>query len=212
MAHTDWEIRGPQYGSCNCASGCPCQFNALPTYGDCQALVGMRIDAGYFGDVGLDGTIWVSVLKWPGAIHEGGGERQSIIDERASEAQREALLSILNGEHSEPGATIFNLFTSVIDTVHPPLFKPIEFECDIERRRGKIVIPGVVESHGAPIKNPVTGEEHRARVTLPDGFEFTEAEFATGSTKATGAVTMAFEDRFGLFSMIHTRPTGPVRP
>jgi hypothetical protein len=29
-----------------------------------------------------------------------------------------------------------------------------------------------------PIKNPVTGEEHRALITLPNGFEFKEAEMA----------------------------------
>ena len=27
-----------------------------------------------------------------------------------------------------------------------------------------------------PIRNPVTGEEHRALITLPNGFEFKEAE------------------------------------
>jgi hypothetical protein len=27
-----------------------------------------------------------------------------------------------------------------------------------------------------PIRNPVTGEEHRARIVLPDGFEYKEAE------------------------------------
>src|ERR1700731_4917312 len=31
-----------------------------------------------------------------------------------------------------------------------------------------------------PIKNPVTGQEHRARIALPNGFEYKEAE--TGNT------------------------------
>jgi hypothetical protein len=30
--------------------------------------------------------------------------------------------------------------------------------------------------HIEPIKNPVTGEEHRARISLPNGFEYKEAE------------------------------------
>ena len=55
MAHTDWMIRGPEIGSCNCAYGCPCQFNALPTDGTCRAAVGIQIDKGHYGKVKLDG-------------------------------------------------------------------------------------------------------------------------------------------------------------
>ena len=37
---TPWELHGRSFGNCNCAFGCPCQFNALPTYGTCEAAVG----------------------------------------------------------------------------------------------------------------------------------------------------------------------------
>jgi hypothetical protein len=36
------------------AYGCPCQFNALPTHGNCEAVAGMQIDQGYHGDTPLD--------------------------------------------------------------------------------------------------------------------------------------------------------------
>ena len=32
-----WFIKGREFVHCNCAYGCPCQFNALPTHGNCQA-------------------------------------------------------------------------------------------------------------------------------------------------------------------------------
>ena len=35
---TPWEIKGREFGNCNCAYGCPCQFNALPTHGHCRGL------------------------------------------------------------------------------------------------------------------------------------------------------------------------------
>ena len=41
-----WEIQAVEFASCNCAYGCPCQFNALPTYGNCEAAVGMHIEQG----------------------------------------------------------------------------------------------------------------------------------------------------------------------
>jgi hypothetical protein len=52
---TDWEIHGMEFTNCSCNYGCPCQFNALPTYGYCRAVIFVRIDKGYFGDARLDG-------------------------------------------------------------------------------------------------------------------------------------------------------------
>ena len=56
-----------------------------------------------------------------GAIHEGRGEAVLIIDEQTNPAQREAIRALFYGEETEPGATIFNVFTNVIDTYHEPI-------------------------------------------------------------------------------------------
>src|SRR5690242_10480914 len=37
-AKTPWRIAGEEAGGCNCAWGCPCQFNALPTHGRCEGF------------------------------------------------------------------------------------------------------------------------------------------------------------------------------
>src|SRR3712207_4808737 len=88
MAYVDWSIEGPEYANCNCAWGCPCQFNALPTDGTCRAVAGMRIEQGHFGSTRLDGLAWVGTYGWPGPIHEGNGTQQFFIDERADADQR----------------------------------------------------------------------------------------------------------------------------
>jgi hypothetical protein len=74
-------IKGREFAHCNCAYGCPCQFNALPTYWHCHALVAMEIDEGFYGRTRLDGLRVVVAMRWPGAIHEGNGEIAPIIDE-----------------------------------------------------------------------------------------------------------------------------------
>ena len=170
---TDWRIVGEETGSCNCAWGCPCQFNALPTHGRCKALVGLQIQEGYFGDTRLDGVRFASVFSWPGAIHEGNGTRQLIIDKRTTQEQRDALISMTSGTQ---GGTVFEIFAAVCPNVLEPIFAPISLESDRERRQATLHIPGVGEFHVEPIKNPVTGEEHRARIVLPNGFEYKEAE------------------------------------
>lgn len=211
MAHVDWRIAGPEIATCNCNWGCPCQFNSLPSQGHCRAAVAMRIDRGHFGDVSLDGLRWAGLFAWPGPIHEGHGEVQPIVDERADERQREAILTILSGQESEPGATVFNVFASTLDTIHEPLFRPIDFTIDLKQATGRFSIPGIVEAAGEPIRNPVTGEPHRARLTLPEGFEFSNAEFASSSVTASGPIPLNWEGRHAHLAMIDTGPTGPVR-
>jgi len=80
-----WRLRADEFANCNCAYGCPCQFNALPTHGFCQAVAGMEIEHGYHGETKLDGLRFAGVFRWPGPIHEGKGEAAVVIDREAVE-------------------------------------------------------------------------------------------------------------------------------
>jgi hypothetical protein len=211
LADIQWMIRGPEIASCNCAYGCPCQFNALPTNGDCRAAVAMQIEQGHFGEVKLDGLRWAAVAAWPGPIHEGHGEILPIVDNRATPAQREALLAIMSGKHTKPGATFFQVFVSMCDTVNEPMFKPIEFKVDVAEAKGHFRVEGVVESNVEPIRNPVTGAEHRPKLSLPSGFEFVEAQFASGTVKAAAPIVVETVGRHAHLANLHLTGDGLVR-
>jgi len=73
MAHVDWSILGPAYVNCNCAWGCPCQFNALPTDGTCRGIGAMRIERSHVGATRLDGLCWVGTYDWPNPIDFSNG-------------------------------------------------------------------------------------------------------------------------------------------
>src|SRR5215470_15542467 len=148
MTDVKWTIRAREFSNCNCSYGCPCQFNGLPTHGHCRAVVGFEIETGHHGATKLDGLKVAGVFRWPGPIHERRGEAAIVIDKRASEAQRTALIRILSGQDTEPGATIFNIFASTLEKVHPPVFADIEFSIDIERRRARLLVPGQIEARG----------------------------------------------------------------
>ena len=188
---TPWEVHGRELANCNCATGCPCQFMALPTHGNCEAVAGFHFDSGHFGDVDLAGTKSALVVHWPGPIHEGGGTMQIIIDENATSEQRDALYRIMTGEDTEEMATMWWVFSAMSPTKLETLYKPIEIEMDAEKRVGRIKVPDVFETEAQPITNPVSGAEHRARIDLPHGFEFRIAEMAKGTTKTTGAINLA---------------------
>ena len=207
----EWRIKAREFANCNCDYGCPCQFNALPTHGTCEAAVGYQIDEGHFGDVNLDGLRVAAVYKWPGPVHGGDGEMQGIIDESANDAQRDAVFRILKGEETEPMTTVWSVYTAMSSKIYDPLFLAIDFEVDVENRTARLVVPGVIDGMGEPIRNPVTGNIHRARIDLPHGFEFELAEMGSGTTTTSGAIELSFEKSYGQFAEIHLSNKGVVR-
>jgi hypothetical protein len=210
MAEMSWTIEGREFVHCNCAYGCPCQFNALPTHGNCQAVAAIEIERGHHGETRLDGLNIGMVVSWPGPIHEGGGEVVPIVDERASPAQREALLRIMSGEDTEPGATLFSVFAATFDKVHDPVFATVDFEVDIDERTARVSVPGLIEARGEPIRNAVTGEPSRAQIVLPEGFEYHTAEIGRGWAKTKGPVVVSLADCHGQFAHLHMTQSGIV--
>ncbi len=208
---TAWAIKGRELVNCNCDYGCPCQFNAMPTTGNCEAAIGYHFDQGHFGDVKLDGLRAAAVYHWPGPVHEGNGKMQLIVDESANDAQRSALIRIMQGEETEPMATVWAVYASMCSTKLDPLSRTIDLEIDVENRIGRIVVPGVFETTGEPIRNPVTGQIRRARIDLPDGFEYEIAEIGSASTKATGDIKLNLENSYGQFAELHLCNSGVVR-
>ena len=135
--------------------------------------------------------------------HEGNGEATIVIDERATVPQRDALLRILSGEDTEPGATIFNVFASTLVKLHEPIFSKIDFEVDIDGRKARLVVPGVIETRGEPILNPVTGHDHRVRIDMIGGFEYTLAEIGRGWSKTS--LPIAYELANSFRSVLRTQ-------
>ncbi|MCT8329716.1 DUF1326 domain-containing protein [Albidovulum sediminis] len=208
---TSWELHGRELGNCNCAPGCPCQFMSLPTHGNCEAAAGFEFDSGRHGDVDLAGTRTAMVVKWPGPIHEGNGTMQIIIDERASPAQRAALERIMTGADTEDMATMWWVFSAMSPNKLETLYKPIEMAIDVAARTGSIRIPGVLETTAEPLRNPVTGAEHHARINLPNGFEFRVAEIAKATTRTSGAIDLpANRDTHTHLAEIHLSDKGVV--
>jgi hypothetical protein len=206
-----WTIRGVEYANCNCAWGCPCQFNSPSTNGRCEAFSAGVIHEGRFGDVPLDGLGFCMLLWWPGEIAEGNGRQQAIIDERANPAQRDALRRILHGEDTAPGATHFFVFNSTMSEVLEPIYAPFAaLEIDVPARRARVSIPGLVESTGSPIRNPHSGEEFRARIELPNGFEYRSAEVGTGESRVTAGIDLALSGTYGQFNLLHMNQDGVI--
>ena len=210
MSDTEWVIKGQEFVHCSCAYGCPCQFNALPTHGSCEAVAVIEIEEGHHGDTPLSGLRFAAILAWPGAIHEGHGQVVPIIDERADEAQRDAIVRIMSGLDTVPGATFLQVFATTYETVHEPVFTRIDFDLDIDKRSAKLTVPGYIDARGEPILNPVSGEEHRARINLPNGFEYDIAEVGRGWASTQGPIQIELKDSHAQFAKLHMTGKGVI--
>jgi hypothetical protein len=101
------------------------------------------------------------------------------------------------------GRNLLRDFSGDVPERSRPIFAPITFQADRERRRARVLIPDVFESRIEPIRNPKTGEEHRARIILPNGFEFKEAEVANTvrfEVKKPHCVAMRHENSYAQLS------------
>lgn len=172
---TDWHLKGTVILACNCEYGCPCNFNALPSHGDCEGGWTWHIEDGHLDDVRLDDLNFSMLADWPAAIHEGNGEALLLIDERADEQQRGSIERFLRGEIGGPWAILVN----TIVTFHGP--KVVPYEVDLAGDRSSVRAGDVLELATEPIRNPVSKAEVHPRAVLPEGFIFKDGAMLSSS-------------------------------
>src|SRR4029079_341059 len=107
MATTAWQVSGDYFEACSCDSVCPCPTSglaALPTKGSCDAGLVFHVARGEYGGTRLDGLSFAVLLHTPGPMIQGNWTVGLIVDERASDAQRDALTAIASGQAGGPVA------------------------------------------------------------------------------------------------------------
>lgn len=207
-----WLFKSETYDNCNCEINCGCQFNLPSTNGYCQSAFIGHVVEGHFNGTPLVGLNWASIYKWPGEIAEGNGKRQIIVDERADEAQRTALETIISGEACKPLSNCFSVFASTCSDFCATQFLPINLEADLEARTATVEIPGILKSKAAPKINEFNGEPFHIALARPSGsFEFTYAELGLGTTSVQGEIEMAYENTWAHFCIHHFNQDGLVR-
>jgi hypothetical protein len=142
------------------------------------------------------GKLFVNCGFWGGLVPGNTDDIQPLIDERASEEQRDALLQILSGQN---GGTFFEVLAFVAPNVKEPLYLPIEFEADLEKRSANIRYGDVVETNTETLRGIDPPDPYRILIKIPGGMEYTneagEAEVASAKRiKSTGAIPFDIEN------------------
>jgi hypothetical protein len=199
-----WRIEAYYLDSCNCDWGCPCQFNARPTHGKCEGIGGVHVIRGSYGKVKFDRLNMALIASWPGPIHEGHGRASFYVDDRADDEQFDAMSKIISGD---AGGNPFALYRSLTDSIQEPRRAKIKFES--KGLNSRIRICDLAESWLEPIRNPVTGEIHRAIIELPSGFEASRMDQSSTKTIVSndGFLSFQYSGTYGSFQK--TKWKGP---
>ena len=139
QVQTPYRIKGNVLESCNCETGCNCNFGGFPDHGKCEAIICIDVTEGKFGDVDLSGMKVVLAVKWPKAIHEGEGSAAIFIDESASEAQVGGIATILTGQ---AGGMPWEILATTLTSLDGPHMKKINME--VNGRNSGFSIDGVL--------------------------------------------------------------------
>jgi hypothetical protein len=172
----EMKLEGTVLISCNCEYGCPCNFNAPPSHGDCEGHWTWHVERGHVGETSLDGLSFSLCVDWPGAIHEGGGEGLLLVDADADEAQRAAVRRLVAGEVGGP----WEILAWTWPTLHGPVAVP--YELSVDGLRSRVKAGDKLELELEPMHNPVSGAEVVAAAVLPQGMIGKHLDLAASKT------------------------------
>jgi hypothetical protein len=120
----DWAISGQYYETCSCDFVCPCiltQMTARPTKGACTFAMAFQIERGSSGTVELGGLTFMVLGFTPGPMGEGNWSVGLVVDERASDQQRDAIAAIAGGAAGGPMAPLAGLIGKFLGIERAPI-------------------------------------------------------------------------------------------
>lgn len=193
-----WHATGDWFDVCKCTIPCPCSFAQPPTYGDCEGVLAWHIREGSYGDVRLDGLNVLMLASFTGNIWGDHSDEYAavFVDDRADDAQREALQMIFGGEAGGWPAQLVGMFGPEMRGME---FAPIEFEIADDLSRWSARVPGKVTASAEALGGPTTPEGARVTIYNLPGSETGPGQVATwgrGTTDRVDAYEFAW-DRSG---------------
>ncbi len=100
-----WKIEGEYMEACSCDFLCPCitdNATTPATHDFCKVAMTYAVKAGHYGDVALDGVVFAVVAQSKAIMSKGEWALGVIVDERATDAQVEAIGAIASGAAGGP--------------------------------------------------------------------------------------------------------------
>jgi hypothetical protein len=112
-------------------------MTASPSQGHCDAIVAFHVDEGNRGDVSINGLNVLAALFAPGPMGQGNWKLALYLDDRASDAQRDALQAIFSGSEGGPMAAFAPLVGEMLGV------KSVPIDYVITDKHRSVTVPGI---------------------------------------------------------------------
>ena len=143
-----YKLDGSILEACNCNVLCPCSIGEDADNGSCCAAVAYHVDKGSIDEIDVSGLTVACATFIPGNILKGNWQVVLYIDERATDAQFEALSSVYRGERGGPVADFAHLFGKIVAIERAPI------TFDLQGGKGKLGIGSDIYAELEPYWNP----------------------------------------------------------
>jgi hypothetical protein len=147
-----WNLKGTYFETCNCNVACPCVFLSPPTEGECRVLIAWHVDQGKDGEVALDGLNVAMAIIAPGTMVETKWRAALYLDERASDAQKQALTRIFAGQAGGHPAALASFVEDVLGVAS------VKIDYRAEGKRRSLAIPNIADAEIEAIEGQAGGD------------------------------------------------------
>jgi hypothetical protein len=153
-----YELRGQFLEACDCHVMCPCWFEQDPDQNSCTGVTGWYVDQGQINGVDVSGLVAVSVSYHGGHRHGAKARVALCIDERATDAQQQALADAFTGKLGGP----LQELADMTDELSAVRREPITFTSD--GASTELVVGTAVTASMRPLAGPT-----KRIITVADG-------------------------------------------
>jgi hypothetical protein len=198
---TRYRIKAESIEACNCHHGCNCQFEGVPNDGKCEFIIGFAVKEGRVGNVSINGLRAAIAAKYPKAIHEGNGHVVLFVDDKASDDQVNAFVSVLSGQL---GGMPWEALAGTIGTFEGPIRKPVDIT--VAGEESLVRVAGSVDLQLTPIRDVMSGQPKEVHIVYPKGgFFWNEAKVATTQTMRAqhGSLTLEWPGKYAAASEVN---------
>jgi hypothetical protein len=148
---TTYQLEGRLLEVCTCGVLCPCWVGADPDGGTCDSALGWHIDSGSIQGVDVSGLTIALSVHIPGNVLKGNWRALVYVDDRATQAQQDALLAVFTGQLGGPIADLASLIGEVVGVERVPI------TFTVEQGKGTLMIGQSVQAELVPLTG-LTGE------------------------------------------------------
>jgi hypothetical protein len=149
-----YKLEGDLLEVCNCNVLCPCWIGEDPDRGTCESSLAYHFTKGNIDGVDVSGLTVATTVNIPGNVLAGNWRQAIYVDNRASDAQMNAIVGVFRGERGGPLADLAQL---VSDVAH---VRRADITFDLKEGKGRYTVGNVVHAEMEPYKGP-TGETTR---------------------------------------------------